>query len=285
MQQRRVRLVRHDEGGMRFEVAFAAPGPAVAAYAREYVGWIDHSTRAAQRRELPSGNVPLIVNFGGRVRERKAGASAWCELGSFTAGLHDTYTIVESAGTSEGLQVNFTALGARLFYNRPLAELAHRTVDIVDVLERDGGRLIDQLHDAGTWEARFDLLDREIASRAAAARRPAREVVWTWQRLRATRGQARIADLAREVGWSRRHLAVQFGHEIGLTPKAFARTLRFSSAVRILTSPDGASLADVAQACGYFDQAHFTHDFRAFAGTTPMALVESRYPADTGYRA
>jgi len=78
---------------------------------------------------------------------------------------------------------------------------------------------------------------------------------------------------------------VQFGHEIGLTPKAFARTLRFSTAVRILTSADGASLADVAQACGYFDQAHFTHDFRAFAGVTPIALVESRYPENTGFRA
>jgi len=55
---------------MRFEVAFAAPGPAVAAYAREYVGWIDRSTRAAQRRELPSGNVPLIVNFGAASRSR-----------------------------------------------------------------------------------------------------------------------------------------------------------------------------------------------------------------------
>jgi len=285
MHASRVRLIRHDGAGMQFEVAFAAPARAVAAYAREYVGWIDRSTRPARRRELPSGNVPLIINFGGRVRERKAGAGAWIEHGSFTAGLHDAYSVVESAGPNEGLQVNFTVLGARLFYDRPLADLANRTVDVADVLGRAGTRLIEQLHDAPSWEARFDLVDREIASRVAAARRPAREVIWTWQRLRATRGQARIADLAREAGWSRRHLAVQFRDEIGVTPKAFARTLRFSTAVRILTSPDGASLAEVAQACGYFDQAHFTHDFRAFAGTTPIALLESRYPADTGYRA
>jgi AraC-like DNA-binding protein len=270
---------------MRFEIAFAAPARTLAAYVREYVGWHDRSSVPVCRRELPSGNVPLVINFGARVRERKAASVEWIEHGTFTAGLHDAYTVVESAGPNEGLQVNFTALGARLCYDRPLGELANRTVDLADIFARSTTRLLDQLHAAPSWESRFDILDREIASRIAAARHPAREVVWTWQQLAGTGGRARIADLVRAVGWSERHLASQFRDEIGLTPKAFARTLRFGRAVRLLTSPDGGSLANVAQACGYFDQAHFTRDVRAFAGTTPSALVESRYPANTGFRA
>jgi AraC-like DNA-binding protein len=269
---------------MQFEVAFAAPARGLAAYVREYVGWVDRSSAPVCRRELPSGNVPLIVNFGARVRERKAASVEWIEHGTFTAGLHDAYTVVESAGPNEGLQVNFTALGARLFYDRPLAGLANRTVDLADIFGRSASRLLDRLHAARSWDVRFEILDGEIASRVAAARQPAREVVWSWQQLTRTRGRARIADLVREVGWSKRHLAAQFRDQIGLTPKAFARTLRFGSAVRILTSPDGASLAEVAQACGYFDQAHFTRDFREFAGTTPTALLDSRYPENTGFR-
>lgn len=269
---------------MQFEVAFASPARGLTPYVREYVGWVDRSSAPVVRRELPSGNVPLIVNFSARVRERKAGSREWSEHGTFTAGLHEAYTVVESAGPNEGLQVNFTALGARLFYGRPLAELTNRSVDLADVFARSAGPLIDELHAARRWDLRFDILDREIASRVAAARHPAPAVVWTWRQLAATRGRARIGDLGREIGWSRRHLAAQFGREIGLTPKAFARTLRFASAVRLLTSPDGGSLADIAQACGYFDQAHFTRDFRAFAGTTPTALVDSRFPRNTGFK-
>jgi AraC-like DNA-binding protein len=87
------------------------------------------------------------------------------------------------------------------------------------------------------------------------------------------------------VGWSERHFAVQFREQVGVAPKAFARILRFARAVRLLTSDRAPDLADLALACGYYDQAHFARDFRAFAGTTPTALLESRFPAHSGFRA
>ena len=96
---------------------------------------------------------------------------------------------------------------------------------------------------------RFDVLDREIASRVDAARRPPREVAWAWHQLTATHGRARIAALVRETGWSERHFASMFRNQIGVTPKAFARTLRFSRAVGLLSSARRTTLADVALAC------------------------------------
>jgi AraC-like DNA-binding protein len=100
----------------------------------------------------------------------------------------------------------------------------------------------------------------------------------------ATGGRARIGEIRRDIGWSERHFAVQFREQFGLTPKAFARILRFHRAARALNHPT-ATLADVALACGYYDQAHFTRDFRTFAGLAPLALVDSRLPHDAGFRA
>jgi AraC-like DNA-binding protein len=285
MQPARVRLVRHDSPQMQFELAFAAPVEALRMYVREYVGWSDRTRTLSRRRELPSATVPLIINFGSRVRERKAGSDHWDEYGTFTAGLHDAFTIVESAGPNLGIQVNFTAIGARLFYDRPLADFTNRTVELADIFGRPAHRLIDQLDDAASWQMRFDILDREIGSRIAAAREPARAVTSAWQALMRTGGRARIADLVREAGWSERHFAVQFRDHVGLAPKAFARILRFARAVRVLTHHPAPDLAEVAQACGYYDQAHFTRDFRAFAGTTPSALLRSRFPDHAGFRA
>jgi AraC-like DNA-binding protein len=270
---------------MQFELAFAAPAMALRPYVREYVGWFDRSRTPSCRRELPSGNVPLIINFGSRVRERKAGSDHWNAYGTFTAGLHEAFTVVESAGPNQGLQVNFTAVGARLFYDRPLSDFTNLTVDLADVFGRSADRLIAQLHDATSWEMRFSILDQEIASRIVSSRPPARAVTWAWEELMKTRGRARIADLVRQVGWSERHFVVQFRDQLGLAPKAFARILRFARAVRVLTNNQTPDLAELAHACGYYDQAHFTRDFRAFAGTTPSALLDSRFPEQAGFRA
>jgi AraC-like DNA-binding protein len=285
MQQARVRLLRHQSSQMQFELAFAAPAPALRAYVRQYVGWFERSTTTVFRRELPSGQVPLIINFSSRIRERKATSDEWNEYGTFTAGLHEAFTLVNATGPSHGMQVNFTAIGARLFYDRPLADFTNRTVDLADVVGRSADLLIARLYDAASWETRFAILDEEIASRIDSARQLPRPVTWAWQQLVRSGGCARITNLVRQIGWSERHFSVQFKDHVGLTPKVFARILRFNRAVRKLTGEHTATLTDIAQSCGYFDQAHFTRDFRTFSGITPSALLESRFPEHAGFRA
>ena len=73
-----------------------------------------------------------------------------------------------------------------------------------------------------------------------------------------------------ETGWSRRHVTECFRRQLGITPKAYARLLRFGHATALLmeTAP-GRSLADVATEAGYYDQSHLTRDFTALAGPTP----------------
>jgi AraC-like DNA-binding protein len=54
-----------------------------------------------------------------------------------------------------------------------------------------------------------------------------------------------------------------------MAPKPLARLVRFDRAVRLLRAGSAKSLTEVAQASGYFDQAHFIREFRAFSGGTP----------------
>ncbi len=62
---------------------------------------------------------------------------------------------------------------------------------------------------------------------------------------------------------------------LGLSPKVFLRLTRFATAVRMKRDEPAARWGDVAFRCGYFDQMHFIHDFKAFTGSVPSALLSA----------
>jgi transcriptional regulator GlxA family with amidase domain len=90
-----------------------------------------------------------------------------------------------------------------------------------------------------------------------------------------------VAELAGETGWSPRHLDNRFRSEIGLTPKAAARVIRFDRARRMLMRRvrDGGppALADLAAAGGYYDQAHLAREFRGLAGCPPSRWLAEEF--------
>jgi AraC-like DNA-binding protein len=288
------RIVSHESLMGRWEMALRAPHPLLRRHVRQYVGWIEHMTTALMRRELPTDEIPLIINFGAPVRVYEVGESSrFADLDSFATGAYDAFLRVRSQGPSGGVQVNFTIFGARLFLGRPLGELRNQSVPLEALVGRYGIELTARLRDAVSWEARFDLLDREIGARLEAAPRPSASVICTWHRLLQSGGGITIGDLVDETGWSQKHLIARFRHEIGLAPKTMARVLRFARAAARLKRagavPRAAAsadrLADIAADCGYFDQAHFSRDFREFAGVTPTELMANMLPDGAGIQA
>ena len=57
-----------------------------------------------------------------------------------------------------------------------------------------------------------------------------------------------------------------------MSPKEFGRISRFLHALQLLTAGNHRSLTGVALDCGFFDQAHFNHEFRELAGMSPGNL-------------
>src|SRR5690606_12001649 len=59
---------------------------------------------------------------------------------------------------------------------------------------------------------------------------------------------------------------------LGMSPKAFARVVRFSAAYRLREERPGLRWTDIAYQCGYFDQMHLIRDFKDFAGMAPGVI-------------
>jgi AraC-like DNA-binding protein len=252
-------------------VTRAAP-PALRGLVSSYTGYDEWSAEPLRRREVPSGEVTLILSPDSELRlpERRV---------SFVAGLWDREAHVEHAGHQHGVQVRLTPLGAYALFGVPMHELAGRAVALEDLL--GSGELVERIFDAGAWEQRFEVIDAALAHVRV---RPSSGVAWAWRRLRASHGRAGIGELADELGWSHRRLIGSFREQVGLPPKTVGRVLRFERVSRLLRDTAAPRLAEVAFECGYYDQAHLNRDFREFAGTTPGEYLASRLPAGGGVK-
>jgi AraC-like DNA-binding protein len=256
------------------------PDARVRSYVRDYQGYEQITTGVMRERHMPHAMITTIINFGPNLRTldpRNPEAPAFAP-DAFVAGLSDSHALSESLGVSRGLQLDFTPIGARLFFGVPMDALSGRVLDLEDVLGAPGRRLVDQLREAPSWERRFALVDEAIVARLAEGRTVSPAVVWAWQRLTETHGRIEVGALAADLGWSRKHLAAQFREQVGAPPKLVARLLRFRRAVRLLDRVPGGRWAEIAHCCGYYDQAHFIRDFRQFAGGTPTDYLARRLP-------
>jgi AraC-like DNA-binding protein len=246
------------------QLAARAPHPALRRHIRTLTGWYEKVDGPVVRDELPGGRIVLVVSFGPRMEIDGRTYT------SFAAGLHDVPAHTEHDGLGHGIQAYLTPLGGRRLFGMPMGELTRQVVDLEDLMGREAGELAERLAAAPGWAERIDIFERAIAARVLRAEPVAPELEWAWERLVETDGAAPIGALGEQLGWSRRHLAARFREELGMPPKAVARILRFERAVERLRAGD--DLAALALDSGYYDQAHFNRDFRAFAGATPTAI-------------
>lgn len=87
-------------------------------------------------------------------------------------------------------------------------------------------------------------------------------------------GRAAIERVAAAAGVTRQHLARAFAYHVGVSPKTFARVMRFRRALKLACKGKQA-WADLAAELGYFDQSHLIAEFREFAGETPVPFFLS----------
>jgi methylphosphotriester-DNA--protein-cysteine methyltransferase len=107
-------------------------------------------------------------------------------------------------------------------------------------------------------------------------------VAAAWDRIERSDGAVAVQRLVHDIGYSRKHLAAVFQEQMGMTPKALARLVRFQRALAALRSGAEPNLASLAVALGYYDQAHFTREFRGFAGLTPGQCLQRQQPGSLG---
>ena len=265
------------------ETCVRLPAAALRPFIRHYAGYHFTGLSPGTLAGLPSSCIDLIISLDAPIELLRAPDAAQ-HPGSYQAllaGLQDRPAIVRGTDRALGLHLFFTPFGARSVLGVTSADLASRVVDLSDIWGAKSQHLVDALVSARTWVQRFEILDRAFLARlrilGADPVTSRTEISWAWGELARAHGCVPVQSLAREIGWSRRHFGERFRDVMGVAPKSAARVFRFERACRLIKD-HRVPLAQVAAACGYFDQSHLTREWHSLAGSSPQAWIARELP-------
>jgi AraC-like DNA-binding protein len=205
---------------------------------------------------LPDGGVHLVIRL----------SASGC--GAALIGPATERAAVALDPASAYLGVRFHAGLAPRLADVRAAELPDRWAPVARLAGRTVASLGDEIASAADTEARFRVLDgllRAPSPRLVADAR-CRDAAAL---LAACGGQIQVDELARALSLGMRTLERALVGGMGIAPKRLIRLARLRRVLGALRARRAGTLAELAQACGYADQAHLTRDFRQLTGRAP----------------
>jgi AraC-like DNA-binding protein len=267
---------RHGQGGAEAETRLMyreyAPGPTLAQTVECY--WSSTAVAPAGgsilHRVLPDGCMDLLFDFAA------AGGEHATIVGTMTRPL-----LVTGEGAADLFGIRFRPGGITRFLPLDATELTDARADLSAVARRLAGELWDRLGEAEPARR------PAVAEAALLVRLPASGLIDPYvrhcvARLEAARGALPIARLDASTGLSGRQIERKFARHVGLTPKTFARVVRFRSLLSAAWTAGARDWAGLAADAGYADQPHLVREFRSFAGLSPTAYFGER-DEDVGF--
>lgn len=226
----------------------------------------------------PSDGLFLSYVRGSSMRVHFSDSILNCRTRLFVGGaLRRESPMLESLDRFDLVGIQFTPCGFHRLFHEDASRFTDRMTEFVEVVGEAATRLEQSLVSLGDPPSEFEVVERFLLERVPAAL-PARIMEAAVSMIEAKQGQVRVEEVARHCGVSTRQLHRLFLKVVGVGAKHFAKTLQLRSVFISLTRQDETSLMMLAQDCGYFDQAHFIHDFNRFVGTNPAHFLQDEEP-------
>ncbi|MFD4600255.1 DUF6597 domain-containing transcriptional factor [Streptomyces sp. NPDC058464] len=180
-------------------------------------------------------------------------------------------------GTGHVLGVKFRPGGFRPFTDRPVADLADRSVPAAEVFGSGTDLLNDEvLRSVGDPAAIASRVNSFLLTRVPEPDPVAEQVAAMVERITGSPDLRRVDQVAEEFGITVRRLQRLFAEYVGAAPKWVLRRARLHEAAERADQGTDIDWAALAADLGYADQAHFTRDFTSTVGTSPVRYASGQ---------
>jgi AraC-like DNA-binding protein len=235
----------------------------------------------ARERLLPNGEAAIVFDLREEpvcIYDAQDAAKFEMHAPAIFCGARTDCFVIDTSRQERVIGIQFRPGGARPFLTMPADEVAEGTYSLEDVWPRSAVEVRERLLGAASVEAMFGILERALLTQMDLSLSLHPAVAYATGRLARPAENLRVSDVAERTGLSMRRLGDLFRMQTGLSPKAFHQVRRFQRVLQLLRREREADFAALALGCGFYDQAHFVHEFRRFAGMTPGEYLRVATP-------
>jgi AraC-like DNA-binding protein len=222
---------------------------------------------------IPDGHAEIVFRLAGSFSrwdiDKPDVRTQMCA--SYVIGGRSRSVFTRSIGGLRLAGVKLDPRALRALIGMPLTEFRDNTVACADLGAMALSNLEDEVANLRTVDQLVTVLDRFFLSRLMDEAGEEGAVSHLLERIRATRGAQSILQWAREQRIDPRTLERRFVACMGMTPKQYARIERFKQSYRQLSSHRSGEPRTHLEP--YYDESHFSREFRHFVGTSPMSWL------------
>lgn len=224
---------------------------------------------------LPDGCPEVVFNLADRFERILPIGGAETQASVIVSGQIRSRLLIRPKGRVNLFGVRFQPYAAATFLGVGMSSLTDHIVPLDSVLGQFATDIESCVAEASTVEERIAVIETAILSRKIDGNPTIAAAVT--ELITRSGGRMPVKLLAAKTGIGERRLERIFDKFVGVSPKVFSRIVRFQALVRKIENAEAIDLLDTALGFGYFDQSHMIHEFKEFAGTSPIAYFEQTH--------
>jgi AraC-like DNA-binding protein len=193
------------------------------------------------------------------------------EHGLYFVGNRDSVTLLHtSPRKTRFIGIEFYPHGAYPIFGVPMVETANRLLTADTVFSNWGQEFTETIRNHARLDRKIDCIQSCLAELLHRHKLQNHVVEFCVAALKRTDGLISIRELERQTGYTRRYLELLFKNHVGLPPKVLAGIFRFQRFYQAWAQGKSFdTLKNELYDC-YYDQAHFTKDFKKMTGFSPQ---------------
>ena len=227
---------------------------------------------------LPDGCPEIVFNLADRFQKIPVFGGIETQATTIISGQLRSRIYIRPTGRVRLFGIRFQPFGAANYLGIPMSELTDQVLPL-DSLVGDSGKEFEcRIAEQNDFEGQVFVAEDTLLNNFF--KTPGNTVIAAnvTERIIRTGGREPMAALCALTGLGERRLERIFSRYVGISPKAFARTIRFQNVLRNLETSTSYDLSDAAVSFGYYDQSHMIHEFREFSGMSPLGYFQSKHP-------